>query len=938
MDTPRSPTSSATFGVAIADAVVADRLRSYLAHSGWSEQDSDHGPSLVVADAGLELGSQARGTLFVVRVGPPSPKLIEKALREEARDYWATPLEADLITLRARALRDQLEREESLREKEQQFHSMVLNNPGVVYRCRFDEGWTMEFISQRVETLMGYPPEDFVLRGRTYASIMAPEDQQRIADDVQKALDDDRPFSLEYRVQRADGEWIWVNSRGRGIRGGDGALRYLDGAIFDITSEREANIQLTRSAAQLHEKNEELRRLDAAKTRMFQNVSHELRTPLSLILAPVERLASTASDPERRGTLESVRSNSLRLLDQINGILDLARMDVRGVTVRPQTIDVPNYVRRLASDVAPAAEEREIEFRVEAGTGPCLVSLDPTHLERILLNLVANALKFTPSGGVVTLSTRADGSRVSFEVRDSGCGIPTEAQTRIFERFGQVEVDADQAPSGTGIGLSMVQELTARMGGQLALQSEPSVGSAFTVTFDAVVAGAGDEENVAVAPPSEGSSALASFDRQAQLEALRVKRRAGGVVRGGERGPLVLVAEDEPELALEIVRCLSARFRVVAVPDGLAALEALQHDAPAAVVSDVGMPRMDGIELCQRLRERADFHDVGIVLLSAHADVSDRIRGRRTGADAYMTKPFHPEELLAAVEGILRSRLRMVGDFEVHERLGRGGQGTVFLAESTVSGEFAALKLLSGGVAGDTSRRDALRAELAILQTLDHPNIVRVLDQGADDEMTYLVMEYIDGASLHEVLDSVGALPDSQIRTIVLGILEAMAYLHDQGLVHRDLKPSNVLLLRQGPRTPAAIKLIDFGVAQGILDEVSDSGTVTGTLAFLAPEQLDGSSTDSSMKSDVFALGVIGYLLATGELPRTGGENSVSEAALKALGRTTHATWITAALSSDPTTRIDVTGVLSIVRGLAGEDLPALPERRGVAKELGETV
>lgn len=923
------------FALIVADETDATRITAVLEELGWA-QATESRPSLIIADGSAAIGPSRDGA-YVVRIGPAAHQELETALADDCQDYWTRPLSLPLVRLRLRAIGEQLRHAGRLREKEQQFQSMVLNNPGVVYRCRFDEGWTMEFISQRVEAIMGYPPEDFVERGRTYASIMAPEDQERVAAEVQAALDKDQSFSLEYRVFRADGEMIWVSSRGRGIRGPDGALRYLDGAIFDISPEKAASELLRRGAEELQHNNAELERLDALKNRMFQNVSHELRTPLSLILAPVERLLTRSADDDSRATLQSIRSNSLRLLEQINGILDLARIDSQGIAIRPRTIDVGEYLRRLSEDVGPAASERGIDFKCVAPPAPLCISMDPGHLERILLNLVANALKFTPEGGAIQVRAAVEGSSMVFEVDDTGCGIPEDAQARIFDRFAQVEDKPGNAPSGTGIGLSMVRELTTRMRGELGLESAPGRGSKFTITFNAADVVAPSTEGVA-GPSSESRSGFATFDRQAQLESLRVKQRAAEVLRGGERGPLVLVAEDDPDLALELVRCLSERFRVIAVPDGIAAFEVLEHDIPAAIVSDVGMPRMDGIELCRRIRERADFQQMGIVLLSAHADVEDRIRGRRTGVDAYMTKPFHPEELVAAVEGILRSRLRLVGDFEVHERLGRGGQGTVFLGESIETGEFVALKLLSGSPSLDTRRRDALRAELGVLVALDHPNIVRVVDQGADDDMTYLAMEYLDGVSLRELLDNSGRVRDEEATSIALGIGGALAYLHGQGIVHRDLKPSNVLLRRDGPRSEAAITIIDFGIALSVSGGTGESGDLSGTPAYMAPELLETGAEAASPASDVYAFGVLTFALLTGEHPRALGENNVSAAALDRLNGSSHAEWIRAALDPRPELRPKVSELIARLRTLSHPpSLPALPERHGVALELGAT-
>ena len=884
-----------------------------------------------------------------LRIAVGDSSLIAKADALAAYDFWFRPIEGDLTLLRLNRLVEELARRATLEEERQKFEHLIVNIPGVVYRCEFDDGWTMKFISDSVLAVTGYPPEDFLNGTRDYGSIMAIEDRDRVSDEVARALDADEPFSLEYRIKRADGVVRWVNSRGRGIRDSEGELRFLDGAIFDVSAEKEVEQELEEHRQELARSNEELQRVDRLRTRMFQNVSHELRTPLALIVGPVHRLHTKAKS-EEKSVLSSVLRNSYRLLDQINALLDVAKMETQGLPVRCSAVDVGAFLQRLCEDVRPAANDRQIDlvFTDRREQRATHYSLDAQHLERIVLNLLSNALKLTPPDGRVDV-TLDDDQELVIAVADTGPGIAPEAQQRIFQRFAQADEHASTTVGGTGIGLSLVWELTRQMGGRVALDSRIGEGARFELRFPSSLQTSETQETSQTASRLESvlpTTGMAGMSRRARYEALR-QERASGIERSrGSHGPNVLVVEDNIDLNREISTVLGEKFRVTCAFDGNEALDLLVDMRPAAIVSDINMPGMDGLELCRRLRERADYRDVGIVLLSALADVDARVRGRKVGVDAYLTKPFHPDELLATVEGLLRSRLRLVGEYEVHHSLGEGGQGSVFLAQSS-AGEFVALKLISGGSVREDRARRQLKAEMDLLLRVEHPNVVRVINNGANADVAFVAMEFLDGANFEQVLAHAGELSDAEAATLLIGALRGVVAIHEHGILHRDLKCGNLMLLRSGPRDSRAVKVVDFGIAYEKGAETK-SGVVSGTLPYMAPE-LSGLAAATAM-TEAYALGVVAYRLLTSEYPKwdlsptalgpLSGRLQLADLANVAerLSDSVHQGWIVSALAQDPAARPTCEEILARLLELAlPPALPSMPDPAVGAADLAAT-
>ncbi|NOV27036.1 response regulator [Cupriavidus necator] len=439
---------------------------------------------------------------------------------------------------------------------------------------------------------------------------------------------------------------------------------------------------------------EALAEIDRAKTAFFSNISHEFRTPLTLMLGPLEELVRRAGSGEDRALLEMTHRNGLRLLKLVNALLDFSRIESGRVTMRRQPTDLAALTADLASLFRASIEAAGIALQVDCPPlCPPLaraVAVDRDMWETIVLNLVSNAFKFTFAGTIrVAVAAQGDDT-VAFIVRDTGIGIPAAELPRIFERFHRVEGAQGRTIEGSGIGLALVQELVRLHGGTIDVQSVPGEGTCFTVRLPAGADAAGEATNTDAAPasssvqarayaetalrwpPAQVPPAMARSDElavpfpQAASEATPEASTEDGDAAGGA---LVLVVDDNDDLRDYMRRLLGAAgHRVAVAADGEAALALARTQAPALVVSDVMMPRLDGFGLVRALRADADLSDTPVLLLSARAGEEARVSGLGSGADDYLVKPFSARELLARVASNLRlSALRRASERRLQE-------------------------------------------------------------------------------------------------------------------------------------------------------------------------------------------------------------------------------------------------------------------------------
>ena len=447
-------------------------------------------------------------------------------------------------------------------------------------------------------------------------------------------------------------------------------------SFFDLIAGHVATaVANARSYEEERKRAEALSEIDRAKTVFFSNVSHEFRTPLTLMLGPIEEMLARSDaelPPAAKGQLEVVNRNGMRLLRLVNTLLDFSRIEAGRVRAQYQPTNLAALTADLASVFRAAVERAGLRLRVDCPQLSQPVYVDREMWEKIVLNLLSNALKFTFEGEIA-VSLHQIRETVELRVQDTGTGIPESEIPRLFERFHRVQSARGRTHEGSGIGLAFVHELVKLHGGTIAAESVVDQGTRFTLSVPlgcahlpaeqigndgapaptATNAGPYVEEAMRWLPAAAGPDA-------AQIESvgLEAERRVARPDKVLDR-PRVLVADDNADMRQYIVRLLADAYEVEAVPDGAAALAAARQRLPDLILTDVMMPRLDGYGLLRELRGDSRTSGTPVILLSARAGEESRVEGMQAGADDYLVKPFSSRELLARVSAhIQMSRLR----------------------------------------------------------------------------------------------------------------------------------------------------------------------------------------------------------------------------------------------------------------------------------------
>lgn len=391
-----------------------------------------------------------------------------------------------------------------------------------------------------------------------------------------------------------------------------------------------------------------LKEMDEFKSRFFTNISHEFRTPLTVILGVTEQLAAEAA-AAIQDKIHLVHRNGENLLRLVNQILDLAKLENNTLKINYVQGDVLAYLRYIAESLHSWANAQNVMLRVESKEAEIAMDYDPERLLQIVHNLLSNAIKFTPSGGRVTIQAGLQNlegkEHLALRVADTGVGIPAEDLPHLFDRFFQARNQAFATAGGTGIGLSLTQELVKAMGGRIAVESEVGQGSTFTLWLP--VNKTGEQQATIDVPLAPSRAAYPS------------PPPSGDDASKNNPAPSLLIIEDNPDVVEYLRLCLQPDYALEYAYNGRAGIEKALELIPDIIISDVMMPEKDGFEVCNALKNDERTSHIPIVLLTAKAGVEDRIAGLRRGADAYMAKPFHRNELVAVLGNLIELRQKL---------------------------------------------------------------------------------------------------------------------------------------------------------------------------------------------------------------------------------------------------------------------------------------
>lgn len=370
----------------------------------------------------------------------------------------------------------------ALRKSEERFRSLVANVPGAIYRCIWDSDWKMEYISDAIAYISGYPASDFISnRVRTFTSIIHHQDMPLVETSLQDAIASKKSFAMEYRIVQTDGGIRWVADRGQAKYGEEGEVLWIDGVIFDISDRKQAEEEIRNALAKEKE-------LSELKTRFITMASHEFRTPLSTILSSADLLEyylQENSTEKQQEHIQRIQNACLNMTQLLNDVLVIGRAEAGKLEVQPSPINLAEFCRDLAAEMQlSAGYQHRINFEVTSDQLPMaefMPCLDEKLLRYILNNLLSNAIKYSPSGGNVILRLYYQDNAVVLQVEDEGIGIPPEDKDHLFEPF--YRGNNVENIGGTGLGLAIVKRAVDLQGGKIEFKSQISRGTIFTVAL-----------------------------------------------------------------------------------------------------------------------------------------------------------------------------------------------------------------------------------------------------------------------------------------------------------------------------------------------------------------------------------------------------------------------------------------------------------------------
>ncbi len=428
---------------------------------------------------------------------------------------------------------------------------------------------------------------------------------------------------------------------------------------------------------QLNQRNMELAEIDRMKTNFFANISHELRTPLTLILSPVEDLLQSEQplDFRVKQLLSTVQNSSYRLLKLVNDLLSIARLDEHDKELECIPVDLQPLLRGIVTSMQHIADKQKITLQIRSDFTPVIINANVNALEKIFINLINNAIKFTPQQGEIHINNTVTTEEVTITIQDTGIGISKKDLPHIFERFQQADSSATRRYQGTGLGLALVRELTIAQKGNVQVESQLDKGTLFTLTFPVY------SENTS--SDIKSADTLIDLDSESPLEEIHQKAEytlqlnrpdtsileptPSSSTTGGsidDRSNLLII-EDEPDLRTYLVNTLSEDYRVFSAADGLTGLALAQKHKPDLVLTDLMLPKMDGLALCSEIKNNSALNFTKVILLTARIDEQSKLTALENGADDFLTKPFSSTEIKTRLRNLAAS-LQLEKDLQIH--------------------------------------------------------------------------------------------------------------------------------------------------------------------------------------------------------------------------------------------------------------------------------
>lgn len=500
---------------------------------------------------------------------------------------------------------------------------------------------------------------------------------------------------------------------------------FIGSIIYFVWKEKLRRIKIRNEYEMSRFEAQKLHEVDELKSRFFTNISHEFRTPLTLILGPVKQIIERIKDEKTKSELSLVHKNANKLLVLVNQLLDISKLESGNMKLQTVPQNIVPLVKALTSSFTSYAERKQITLNFNSTENEIIVYVDSEKFEKIITNVLSNAFKFTPEGGRIEIIINRKDNYVIVSVSDTGVGIQKEKMSKIFDRFYQVDGSHTREQEGTGIGLSLTKELIELHKGKIEVESEAGKGSTFRISLPLGKDHLKPEEIIA-----ESEKVEIMMNEPEQDIERKVKSKFDIELLGKDSIPLLLIVEDNYDVRFYIKDNLNKEYRVLEAVDGEDGWEKAIEQIPDLIVSDVMMPKMDGFELCTKLKTDERTSHIPVILLTAKAAKENKLAGYETGADDYIMKPFEPDELRARIKNLIQQRKRL------HEHFQRKGMLELNDKKITsVDKKFLlkALEVIHINISDNSFTVEKFADNLAVSRSLLHKKVVALTGEPPRD-------------------------------------------------------------------------------------------------------------------------------------------------------------------------------------------------------------